>query len=131
MHVTVWKTGGIAGVCERLGPVDTDRVSGAVGSAIIRMVDEIEFFDLSGDGEPGPGQAFDDFHFSIHIVDGEREHQVSFDGLSEGPLAALRKSVQILKDSGFEFEDQKNQRAEPRGVARQMFARISRSRSRR
>lgn len=108
MQATVWKTGGFAGVRERLGPVDTDRVFGAVGSAIIRMVDEIRFFDLSGDGEPG--QAFDDFHFSIHIVDGEREHQVSFDGLSGGPLAAkLRKFVQTLQDGGFEFEDQKNQ----------------------
>lgn len=103
MQITVWKTGGIQGVRERLGPVETDRVSGAVGSAIIQMVDEMGFFDLSSDGEPG--QAFDDFHFSIHIVDGERENQVSFDGLAGGPLAAkLRDLVQLLQEGGFEFE---------------------------
>jgi len=108
MQVTVWKTGGFAGVREKLGPVDTDRVSGAVGSAIVRRVEEMRFFDLPGDAEPGG--AYDDFHFSVHILDGERDKQVGFDDHSKGQLATeLRQFVQMLEDGGFEFEDQKGE----------------------
>jgi hypothetical protein len=82
-------------------------MSGAAGSAIIGMVRELNFFDLPEELE-GAGAA-DDFHFTVHIVDGGREHKVSYDGLSRDPAAAkLRALVQALQEhGGFKFEDEK------------------------
>ena len=106
MKITVWKTGGVVGIYERLGPVDTDQMSGAAGTAVMGMVENLRFFGLPEELEPGG--AFDDFHVTVHIVHGEREHQVAYDGLSKDPAAAkLGALVQALQErGGFDFEDQ-------------------------
>lgn len=106
MQITVQRTGGIAGVNERLGPVDTDHVSGAVGSAISAKVEAIGFFDMPSELEPSG--VYDDFHMSVHVVDGGRDHTVSCDALSKDPAArGLGELVKLLTDGGFDFEDQR------------------------
>lgn len=108
MRIIVWKEGGIMGLDQRLGPVDTDRVSGAVGSAIDRMIDEVGFFDLSNEAQPGQGAVRDAFYFSFHIVDGERQNQVWPHMLAGPAEAKLFELLHRLQKGGFEFEDQKN-----------------------
>lgn len=105
MQLTVLKTGGVAGMRQQLGPVDTDHVSGAVSSAIARMVEEVGFFNLPERLEPS--NMPDDFHLVIDIVDGARDHQVAFDEHSPSPEArSLLELVAALQQGGFDFEDE-------------------------
>lgn len=104
MIVTAWRSGGLAGHRERLGPVDTERQSGAVASAIAHLVREAGFFALPASvGEAGSPDAF---RFRLRVEDGDREHEVSWSERSDDPVAVrLGELIDALRRGGFDFED--------------------------
>lgn len=105
MEVTVDRSGGFAGVHERLGPVDTSQLGAGLGAQIEAKVTEIGFFDIP-EHLPGGENAFDTFKYKVTVADGERSHSVSYDELSnEAERCGIKDLVQLLDQAGVGWQD--------------------------
>lgn len=106
MEVTVDRTGGLAGVRERLGPVDTSQLNaGGLGAQIEAKVSEIGFFDLP-EQLTGGEHASDTFKYKVTVVDGDRNHSVSYDELSnEAERCGVKDLVKLLDQAGVGWHD--------------------------
>lgn len=105
MEISVLRTGGLAGVNERLGPLDTGALEGDLGEQLERKVDEIGFFDFP-ERIPDDHRIFDAFQYDVTVVDGDRRHSVTFrDGAEERYGQPLRELIGLLRETGRDFEE--------------------------
>jgi hypothetical protein len=97
MEATVVRTGGFAGVHERIGPVDADSLDGALGLEIEAKVEEIGFFDLPP--ELPERLIYDGFRYRVTVTVGDRTHSVRYgDGTED--RRGVNKLVALMEKSG-------------------------------
>jgi hypothetical protein len=105
MEITIVRSGGFAGVHEKLGPVDTSKLPGDTGPRIESKVREVGFFELPGHIPEGQRHSTEPFDYVVTIQDGERQHTVRYDDNSDHEavlaLAGLRR---LLEESGASFK---------------------------
>ena len=105
MDIQVLRTGGIAGVYEKLGPIDTLRLEDDLGHQLERKVEEIDFFDLP-ERIPDDGRIFDAYHYDMTVADGSRRHSVAYsDAAEERYRRPLGELIQLLRETGRDFEE--------------------------
>ena len=98
MQITVNKTGGFAGVSQRLGPVEISSLDPGVADRVSRLVTESDFFHLPEDLQGTP--VYDGFHYAVQAVDGTAEHTVNLAGMSDEPAAArLHELIELLDEA--------------------------------
>ncbi|MFW0794832.1 protealysin inhibitor emfourin [Gordonia sp. CPCC 205515] len=101
MIINIHKTGGIAGIAEELGPLDTSDLDHDARK-IRHAVHHANFFRLPTD--IGGGAVSDDFVFTAHITDGTRFHTVSWDSsTAESHRSALAAIVGACEAAGGRF----------------------------
>ena len=106
MEISVLRTGGIAGVRERLGPIDTSALADDLGDRLEAKVEEMGFFDFP-ERIPDESTIYDAFQHDITVSDGDRRHSVTFsDGAEERYRRPLGELVQLLRETGSDFEDE-------------------------
>jgi hypothetical protein len=106
MELTIIRTGGIAGVHERLGPVSTDEVGGDIGGHIEKKVEEIGFFDLPAE-LPNDNRIIDGYQYELTIVaSGDRNYTVRWaDGVEEKYQRDMGELRRLLEETGAKFVD--------------------------
>lgn len=104
MKITVLRTGGIRGVNESLGPIDTESLSPDQARSIEEQVEAAGFFELpSVLNEP---TVRDGFTYRVTVVDGERQHTATaYDGSHDAQVDSLAALTRLLEETGAEFED--------------------------
>ena len=116
MEITVGKTGGFAGVHEKLGPLETGSLDAAAANRLESKVREIGFFDMPKE-IPDSGGIRDAFHYQVSVADGDRSHSVSFGGRAaadhEHHVRGLGELIRLLEEAGFEFTEQPRERQGP------------------
>jgi hypothetical protein len=103
MQVLVRRTGGIAGVNEQLGPVDTAQ-AGEEGQRIEQKVEEIGFFEMP-ERLPGGEDIRDAFEYSVTVDDGYRSHTVSFTETPDDTKRGLQHLIALVEDVAGEWKD--------------------------
>jgi hypothetical protein len=97
MKIILREIGGYAGSRE-IGAVDTDRMERSRAHEIEQEVAEVGFFDLppsfSSDAE-----GFDIPSYELTVIEGGREHQVTFRDDGTLPAQALHKIVKSVEQS--------------------------------
>jgi hypothetical protein len=98
MQITITRTGGFAGVRQRLGPVETASLDSGIADQASRIVTEVDFFHLPQSMQGAP--VYDGFHYAIQVSDGPVEHTVSLGGMSDDPAAArLHELIELLDEA--------------------------------
>jgi hypothetical protein len=97
MEISVRRTGGFAGVDDRLGPVETNEIYGGIGDQLERVVRDVDFFELPWAFPSGPGE--DLFEFTATVTDAGRSHSTSWDDLSDRP-PELDRLIELLLEAG-------------------------------
>lgn len=106
MEITVIRSGGFAGVHERLGPVDTSSLDAERAQEIEAKVEEAGFFELP-DELPQEREIRDGFGYRMTISADGKEHDVSYgDGSEQAAAKRLGELVRLLEDDGASFEDE-------------------------
>lgn len=104
MQLVATRSGGIAGVREELGPVDTDSIDSGLAERIQTSLDEVGFFDLPEEISSDRRIA-DGFSYSLKAT-GEREHRVRWsDGAEHPALQGLRNVRQLMEETGATWQD--------------------------
>ena len=104
MEITIEKSGGFAGVRERLGPVDTAE-QGDAGAEIETKVEQIGFFELPG-RLPEDNQIRDGFGYAMTVEADDRRHRVEYsDGSRREDRQPLDELTQLLEANGSQFRD--------------------------
>lgn len=99
MKISATRSGGILGVSEELGPIDTGSLPGELGREIEAEVQRVGFFDLPA--EPSAHEPWPDaFHYGITVEDGDRSHSVSFE---DGGWQGLLHLSCLLDETGAEW----------------------------
>jgi hypothetical protein len=75
MYVRVLRTGGFAGITQQAG-VETELLEQAERDALVRLVQESEFFSLPANIETPEG-GYDRFQYEITVEDGGQAHTVT------------------------------------------------------
>jgi hypothetical protein len=105
MEITIVRSGGFAGVHEKLGPVDTSKLAGDMGPRIESKVREAGFFDLPDHIPEGQRHSSEPFGYAVTIQDGERQHTVRYDDNSDhAAVRALAGLRELLEESGAGFK---------------------------
>jgi len=100
MQITAHRTGGIAGLTERLGPIDSEEHGGKIEAKI----EEIHFFDLQEEVPGGEGGA-DIRTISILVSDPPRAHEVIFSEQSDAAREwGLFDLLDLLEACGAKWE---------------------------
>ena len=99
MNILVERTGGYAGLMEKIGPINTGQLDPKVAHLIEQMVQNIGFFDLPEMVSGGTIGA-DLFHYMVTITDDNRRHTVAFDYDDSPETAPLRRLVDKLMSLG-------------------------------
>jgi len=96
MRITVIKTGGIAGVREELGPIESEAIADDLRAEIEEELRRVRFEEMPT--EPPPHEPIrDGFNFLIEVVDGDRSHQVACD---EAEMRGLERLLGLLEQAG-------------------------------
>ena len=98
MNISIKKSGGFAGITEDLGTIDTAKLGAGAARQVEQTVREIGFFDLPGTISGGVGA--DLFRYEITVMDGDREHTVTFEDDGSPETAPLRSLVDFLSQMG-------------------------------
>jgi hypothetical protein len=105
MEITVTRSGGIAGVNEQLGPVNTTRLEPERAAEVEHLLEQSKFFDLPEHLPTGRG--FDLFYYRMTVRSDGRDHSVSFDDSTpDEDRSGINTIMAWLRDNGFEFEQQ-------------------------
>jgi hypothetical protein len=116
MRITVTRTGGFAGLHQQLGPVETSSLDSEVADQVSRIVTESDFFNLPQSLQGSP--VYDGFRYTVRIDDGDREHTVEMEGLSEDPpMVRLHELIGVL-DQAVGFDNAPTSSTLPDGVVR-------------
>jgi hypothetical protein len=108
MQIRATRSGGILGVREELGPIDTDAISGGLGDEIEAEVEKVGFFDLPS--EPAPHDPWPDaFYYGITVEDGDCTHSVSFE---DGEWQGLLRLSCLLDQTDANWRDLRDSRSE-------------------
>ena len=104
MEITFKKSGGLAGVHERLGPVDTAQ-QGDAGGEIEAKVEQIGFFAMP-ERLPEEGPVYDGFGYGVTVADAERRHQVEYsDSSRSDDRRPLDELAQLLEANGWAYRE--------------------------
>ncbi len=95
MKIFVMRSGGYAGLTEKVVDIDTAQISVAMAQQVEQMIQSIGFFDLPTFVSGGTIGA-DLFHFEITASDVGRQHTVGFDDDDSPETAPLRRLLDIL-----------------------------------
>jgi hypothetical protein len=100
MQIRVSRSGGYAGLAEELGALDTEGVDSARAEAIAGMVHDTGFFELP-EALPSEDIGADQFQYAVTVIDGDREHTVSYSDSDEPTtggfdVSSPRSSVRSL-----------------------------------
>ena len=95
MKISVTRTGGFAGLSEQLVALDTADLDATAAQRVERLIREIRFFELPSEIGGGTIGA-DMFRYEIAIIDGERQHSISFVADDSPATAPLRGLVDAL-----------------------------------
>src|SRR3954447_5061101 len=99
MQITVHRTGGIAGLNERLGPLDTTEHGGKIEAKL----EEVHLFDLPPHVSGGAGA--DVRHMGVLVSDPPRAHEVTFSELSDVARACgLFDLIELMVECGAAWE---------------------------
>lgn len=96
MRVKITRSGGFAGIVETLGELDTAASDSPLARKVEESVAECRFFELPAEVESGEVGA-DLFRYEITVVDGDRQHTVSFGGDGSSEPALLWKLVSLFE----------------------------------
>lgn len=94
MEITVNKSGGALAPAtdESWGPVDTEK-AGDGGEQLASLVESVGFFGLPSSYPPaGP----DRFSYTIEVVDGERQHTVSYSEDNDDVPSELQEIAELM-----------------------------------
>lgn len=95
MRITVTRTGGFAGLHQQLGPVETSSLDSEAADQVSRIVTESDFFHLPESLQGSP--VYDGFRYVVRVADGDREHAVAIEGMSEDPaVGRLHELIGVL-----------------------------------
>ena len=96
MEITVKRTGGFGAPStdESWGPVDTAQ-AGDVGQQLEGLVNQVGFFDLNAEYPPGGPDQFD---YAVEVVDGDRQHTVSYAELNEDVPNEIKEITKLVID---------------------------------
>jgi hypothetical protein len=104
MKVTVRKSGGIAGVHEQIGPVDTAQ-EGDAGGRIEAKIEQIGFFSMPKE-LPEEHRIIDGFGYGVSVDDGDRHHEVEYgDGTKREERQPLDELQGLLEENGWTYRD--------------------------
>lgn len=95
MKISVIRSGGFAGLAEKVVEIDTTQIGVATAQQVKQMMQSIGFFDLPAFVSGGTIGA-DLFHYEITASDVGRQHTVGFDDDDSPETAPLRKLLGIL-----------------------------------
>lgn len=100
MQITVKRTGGVGAPATDAtwGPIDTDQ-AGDLGSRLRQLVDALDFFNLKDIPEGG---VRDDQYYTVEVVDGDRNHQVSYGAVGSHDVPAELKEIVRLAEENVE-----------------------------
>ena len=99
MEITIERCGGLIGQAERLGPVDTARLSQDVAGKVDAIISEMKFFDLPVTITK-PGGA-DLVEYRTTVADGSRTHTVYSNELSDAAYQMeLSDLISLLETAG-------------------------------
>jgi hypothetical protein len=102
MEITIERCGGLIGQAERLGPVDTARLSQDVAGKVDAIISEMKFFDLPVTITK-PGGA-DLVEYRTTVADGSRTHTVYSNELSDAAYQMeLSDLISLLETAGFKL----------------------------
>lgn len=114
MRITVTRTGGFAGLHQQLGPVETSSLDSEVADQVGRIVTESDFFSLPESLQGSP--VHDGFRYTVRINDGDREHTVVTEGMSDDPaVGRLHALIEVL-DQAVGFDNAPTSSTLPDGV---------------
>ena len=94
MVIEVTRSGGFAGLLEKLGSVDTRKLAPEAARHLEGLVSHAGFFNLPAETPAGP--AADLYRYEVTIRDAGRSHTVAFSddsSLAAGPLAQLTRAA--------------------------------------
>jgi hypothetical protein len=87
------RSGGFAGVTEDLGTVNTEGLDGMAAKKLEQLVQTIDFFNLP---PTISGVGMDLFRYEITVIEGERQHTVTFDDDNSPETMPLRQLVESI-----------------------------------
>lgn len=96
MEIWVERSGGFAGLKERIASVDTAALGRAKAEPLENLIESVGFFGLPA-VIPGVAVGADLFQYEITVVDGPRRHSVAFVEDDAPPTAPLRNIVKQLQ----------------------------------
>lgn len=74
MKITITRIGGVTGIPEELGPVDTDSLEKDTARQVSELIAKMDFFNLPADiAKAESAEAFD---YDTTVTDGSRTHTV-------------------------------------------------------
>lgn len=95
MRITVTRSGGFAGLRERIADIETTELPEVDASRIRTLVERCAFFSLP-ETMVGTELGADRFGYQITVREGPREHSVSFSEDDSPALTPLRELVSAL-----------------------------------
>ena len=95
MKIIVKRSGGLAGLGEQLGAIDTDTLDPARARQVRALVEDAHFFDLPP-ALPSRAVGADLFRYEITASEGGRRHKVTFVDDQSPEVAPLRSLVDAL-----------------------------------
>lgn len=102
MEITATRREGIGAIVRTLGPVDTASL-GSATQAIVAEVDAVQFFDLPAEFH-GEGQHPDPVVTTLSIVDGSRQHSVTWaDYAHDSRIAHLAAIISAVEQTGTQW----------------------------
>lgn len=96
MKISVERSGGFAGLTEKIASVDTKELVRAKAEPLEKLIERVGFFGLPA-VMTGNAVGADQFKYEITVEDGARHHSVAFvedDSPQTAPLRGLVKQLQ-------------------------------------
>jgi hypothetical protein len=95
MKVSVKRSGGFAGLTEKIADLETTQLDKAAGQQVEQLVQSLGFFNLPATISGG-GIGADSFHYEITVIQSGRQHTIAFDDDDSPVTAPLRRFVEAL-----------------------------------
>lgn len=103
MEITITRAGGLTGIPEKLGPVNTDSLDKDTARQLSDVIAKMDFFNLPADIAKAGGA--DVFDYDTTVTDGGRTHTVHSNDNSTGSYKSqLAELIALLESAGKTFK---------------------------